>query len=186
MPFEFVKLDIPDLILVKPKVFQDSRGFFIESYKYSEFAKNGIDTVFVQDNHSRSLEGVIRGLHFQLAPSSQAKLIRCIRGKILDVSLDIRTESETFGKWTAVELSEENKNFLYIPEGFAHGFSVLSKEAEIFYKTSKEYAPGLDSGIRWDDSELEIDWKVETPVISPKDKTLQTFQEYKKSLRVKI
>ena len=136
MPFEFERLAINDVILVKPKVFGDSRGFFMEAYKKSDFFANGIDVEFNQDNHSKSVKGVLRGLHYQEKPYGQAKLVRCSRGRIYDVAVDIRKESETFGKYVKVELSEENKHMLFIPEGFAHGFVVLSDEAELLYKAS--------------------------------------------------
>ena len=138
MPFEFEKQSIEDIILVKPKVFGDNRGFFMESYKKSEFIQNGIDTEFQQDNHSKSSAHVLRGLHYQEAPFGQAKLVRCSRGRIYDVAVDIRKGSETFGEYVKVELSEDNKQMLYIPDGFAHGFVVLSDEAELLYKTSSE------------------------------------------------
>jgi len=179
MSFLFNKTELDDVILVEPKIFGDTRGFFYETYKASEFFANGINTEFFQDNHSRSSKGVIRGLHFQLSPKAQAKLVRCVRGVIFDVAVDVRPESKNFGKWVGAELSEENKKMLYIPEGFAHGFSVLSEEAEVLYKASNEYAPERDSGIRWDDEEFNIDWKVDNPVVSEKDKVLQSFKEYK-------
>jgi len=182
MPFEFKQLEVPDVILVSPKVFGDSRGFFMETYKASEFANNGIDTNFIQDNHSKSIKGVVRGLHFQHFPKAQAKLVRCTKGEIFDVAVDIRPDSQTFGKWVGEILSEENKNMLFIPDGFAHGFSVLSDEAEVLYKASDEYSPECDDGILWDDKDLNINWQVEIPVISEKDTKLQTFSEYKQKI----
>ena len=182
MGFIFHKTEFADVIVVEPKIFGDSRGFFLETYKSSEFAANGIKIDFFQDNHSKSSKGVIRGLHFQHFPKPQAKLVRCLHGKIFDVAVDLRTESKNFGKWFGVELSEENKKMLYIPEGFAHGFSVLSDEAEVLYKASNEYAPEYDAGIRWNDEELNINWHVENPLVSEKDKILPTFNEYKKKL----
>lgn len=179
MGFIFNKTGLDGVILVEPRVFGDSRGFFLETYKASEFAANGININFIQDNHSKSTKGVIRGLHFQKFPKAQSKLVRCVKGKIFDVAVDIRPDSKNFGKWFGAELSEENKNMLYIPEGYAHGFSVLSEEAEVLYKASNEYAPKLDAGIKWDDKDLNIDWKVKSPVISEKDKTLPTLNEYK-------
>ncbi len=186
MGFIFHKTELDEVILVEPKIFSDSRGFFLETYKASEFAANGININFFQDNHSKSTKGVIRGLHFQHNPKSQAKLVRCIQGKIFDVAVDIRPQSENFGKWFGVELSEENKKMLYIPEGFAHGFSVLSDEAQVLYKASNEYAPEADDGIIWNDSELNIEWQVNTPIISDKDTKLQTFSEYKEKCQLKI
>ena len=178
MPFVFERLKIEDLILVRPKVFGDNRGFFAECYKKSDFALNGINVDFVQDNHSKSSKGVLRGLHYQQSPCSQAKLIKCIKGQIYDVAVDIRPDSKSFGKYVKVELSEDNKYMLYIPEGFAHGFVVLSDEAELIYKTSAEYAPEYDNGIRWDDKNLNIDWGIDfEPVLSEKDKKLPYLKE---------
>jgi dTDP-4-dehydrorhamnose 3,5-epimerase len=180
MPFEFIKTEIPDVILIKPKVFSDERGFFMESYKKSEFEKAGIDTDFVQDNHSKSVKGVLRGLHYQKEPAAQGKLVRCIKGKIFDVAVDIRKKSPTFGKWVGYELSEENKFMLWIPKGFAHGFLTLSKEAEIIYKVSgSEYSPEHDRGIIWNDKTINIKWPVENIeniILSEKDKNLPTLE----------
>ena len=147
MPFEYEKQAIPDVILVKPKVFGDKRGFFMETYKKSDFFANGITVEFNQDNHSKSTKGVLRGLHFQKAPHAQAKLVRCSKGRIYDVAVDIRPNSKTFGKYVKVELSEENKHMLFIPEGFAHGFVALSDEVELLYKASGEYCAEADCGI---------------------------------------
>ena len=173
MPFEFEPQMIKDVILIKPKVFGDNRGFFIESYKKSDFAEHGIEIEFNQDNHSKSVSHVLRGLHYQLKPYAQAKLVRCISGKIYDVAVDIRPKSETFGQYVKIELSEENKHMLFIPEGFAHGFVVLSDEAEILYKTSREYAPFADRGILWNDKDINIDWEIDfRPILSGKDSIL--------------
>ena len=170
MPFEFIKLKINDVILVKPTVFGDTRGFFMESYKKSLFVENGIKDDFNQDNHSKSTKGVLRGLHYQTNPKAQAKLVRCSNGKIFDVAVDLRKNSPTFGKWVGEILSEENTCMLYIPAGFAHGFVVLSDEAELLYKASNEYSPQNDRGIRWNDSEINIDWGIDfEPLISEKD-----------------
>lgn len=170
MPFEFKKLEIEDVILVTPKVFGDARGFFLESYQKSTFFENGIKVEFNQDNHSKSTKGVLRGLHYQTTPKAQAKLVRCSKGKILDVAVDIRKGSNTFGKWVGEILSEENKNMLFIPEGFAHGFVVLSDEAELLYKASGEYSPANDRGIKWDDPDINIDWPIDfEPLVSEKD-----------------
>ncbi len=174
MPFEFIRQEIEDVILVKPKVFGDNRGFFLESYKKSDFVQNGIDVEFNQDNHSKSTAHVLRGLHYQEAPYGQAKLVRCSRGRIYDVAMDIRPESKTFGKYVKVELSEENKCMLFIPEGFAHGFVVLSDEAELLYKASGEYAPQADRGILWS----EVDWGIDfEPILSEKDKVQPKLKE---------
>lgn len=178
MPFEFEQQKISDVILVKPKIFGDNRGFFMEAYKKSDFTKNGINTDFKQDNHSMSSKGVLRGLHYQAVPYGQAKLVRCIKGRIFDVAVDIRKGSKTFGEYVKVELSEENKHMLYIPEGFAHGFVVLSEEAELVYKTSNEYAPQADRGLRWNDKDLNIDWGIDfEPILSEKDKNQPLLKE---------
>lgn len=178
MPFEFEKQKIEDVILVKPKVFGDNRGFFMEAYKKSDFIENGITVEFNQDNHSKSTKGVLRGLHYQKAPYGQAKLVRCSKGRIYDVAVDIRPDSKTFGQYVKVELSEENKQMLFIPEGFAHGFVVLSDEAELLYKASGEYAPQADSGIRWNDETIGIDWGIDfEPILSEKDKNQPFLKE---------
>jgi len=181
VPFEFIKTEIPDVILIKPKVFQDERGFFLETYKKSDFEKAGIKAEFVQDNHSKSVKGVLRGLHFQKKPFAQGKLVRCIRGKIFDVAVDIRKGSPTFGKWVGYELSEENRYILWIPEGFAHGFLTLSDEAEVIYKVSGgEYSPEHDAGIIWNDPDIDIKWpldQVDEIILSEKDKKLPFLKE---------
>ena len=178
MPFEFEPQKIKDVILVKPKVFGDNRGFFMESYKKSDFYKNGITVEFNQDNHSKSSAHVLRGLHFQKSPYGQAKLVRCSKGRIYDVAVDIRPKSETFGQYVKVELSEENKNMLFIPDGFAHGFVVLSDVAELLYKASGEYAPDADCGIIWNDKDINIDWEINfEPILSEKDKAQKTLKE---------
>lgn len=181
MPFEFIKTEIPEVILIKPKVFQDERGFFLETYKKSDFEKAGINAEFVQDNHSKSVKGVLRGLHFQKKPFAQGKLVRCVRGKIFDVAVDIRKGSPTFGKWVGYELSEENKYILWIPEGFAHGFLTLSEEAEVIYKVSGgEYSPQHDAGIIWNDPDINIKWpvnQVKEIILSEKDKKLPFLKD---------
>lgn len=180
MPFEFEKLEIEGLMLIKPKVFGDNRGFFIESYKKSEFAANGIDCEFIQDNHSKSTQGVLRGLHYQIEPKAQAKLLRCIKGRILDIAVDIRKDSKTFGKYCKVELSEENKFMFFIPRGFAHGFLVLSDEAELMYKTDNEYSAEHDRGLLWCDSDANVDWGTDNPILSDKDKIQPKLKEISK------
>ena len=183
MPFEFKQLEIQDVILVVPKVFEDERGFFLEGYKKSEFEKNGINIEFNQDNHSKSSKGVLRGLHYQLAPKAQAKLVRCIRGEILDVAVDIRKNSLTFGKWVSAKLTEDNKCMLYIPEGFAHGFVVLSDTAELLYKASNEYSKEHDRGILWNDPDINIKWDIDfEPVLSEKDKKQPRLKDVKDEL----
>ena len=176
MPFEVKPREIKDVILVEPKVFGDARGFFMETYKKSDFFANGIDVEFNQDNHSKSTKGVLRGLHFQKAPHAQAKLVRCSKGRIYDVAVDIRKGSSTFGKYVKVELSEENKRMLFIPAGFAHGFVALSDEVELLYKASGEYCPEADCGIIWNDSDINIDWNIDfEPILSEKDKAQKTL-----------
>ncbi|AEF19881.1 MULTISPECIES: dTDP-4-dehydrorhamnose 3,5-epimerase [unclassified Hydrogenobaculum] len=181
MPFEFIKTDIKEVILIKPKVFEDERGFFLESYKKSEFEENGITDVFIQDNHSKSVKGVLRGLHYQKEPEAQGKLVRCIKGKIFDVAVDIRKNSPTYGKWVGYELSEENKLMLFIPKGFAHGFLTLSEEAEVIYKVSgAEYSKEHDKGIIWNDKTINIKWPLEhikEVILSDKDKNLPTLEQ---------
>ena len=181
MPFEFEKQKIEDVILVKPKVFGDNRGFFMESYKKSDFYDNGIAVEFNQDNHSKSVKGVLRGLHYQEAPYGQAKLVRCGRGRIYDVAVDIRKDSKTFGEYVKVELSEENKHMLYIPEGFAHGFLVLSDEAEFCYKVTDFYHPNDEGGIMWNDPAIGIEWPLEgidEIKLSGKDKVNHAFGDF--------
>ena len=181
MPFEFEKQKIKDVILVKPKVFGDNRGFFMESYKKSAFYANGIDVEFNQDNHSKSTKHVLRGLHYQANPFGQAKLVRCSKGRIYDVAVDIRPNSKTFGEYVKVELSEENKQMLYIPVGFAHGFVVLSDEAELLYKASGEYASQADRGVLWNDKDINIDWEIDfEPILSEKDKIQPKLKEINK------
>lgn len=178
MPFEFEKQRIEDVILVKPKVFGDNRGFFMETYKKSDFVANGINVEFNQDNHSKSTAHVLRGLHFQKAPHAQAKLVRCSRGRIYDVAVDIRKGAKTFGQYVKAELSEDNKHMLFIPEGFAHGFVVLSDEAELIYKASGEYSPEADCGIIWNDEDININWDIDfQPILSEKDKNQKSLKE---------
>ncbi len=170
MPFEFIPQKIKDVVLIKPKVFGDNRGFFMETYKKSDFYSNGIEVEFNQDNHSKSSKGVLRGLHYQASPYGQAKIVRCGRGKIYDVAVDIRKNSPTFGQYVKVELSEENKHMLYIPVGFAHGFVALSDEVELLYKASGEYNPSADRGVLWCDPDINIDWEIDfEPILSEKD-----------------
>jgi len=171
MPFKFTPLAIPDVILVEPRAFEDERGLFMETYKLSEFRAGGIRELFIQDNHSVSKEGVLRGLHYQLNPRAQGKLVRAARGRVWDVAVDMRKGSPYYGKWTAAELSEDNKVMLWIPAGFAHGFLALA-DAHLIYKTTEEYSPELDRGIKWDDPEIGIDWPIKDPNLSKKDSLL--------------
>ena len=177
MPFEFVKTKIPDVILIKPKVFGDERGFFMETYKKEDFERAGIRGEFIQDNHSRSRYGVLRGLHFQKEPYAQAKIVRCIRGIIFDVAVDLRKDSPTFGKWVGVILSEFNKHQLYVPRGFAHGFCVLSEVAEVVYKVDNKYAPDYEGGVIWNDEDIGIEWPIDEPTLSEKDQKWPTLKE---------
>lgn len=177
MPSTFKRLEIDGLILVEPRSFHDERGFFLESFKESEFAAAGINERFVQDNHSLSVENVIRGLHYQREPRAQGKLVRVIKGRVWDVAVDIRPGSASYGKWLGVELSEENHLMLYIPPGFAHGFASLSDEVHLLYKCTREYDPALDAGIRWDDPDLAIQWPVGNPILSSKDRILPLLKD---------
>ncbi len=176
MPFSFKRLSMPDIILVELQSFPDDRGFFFESFKESEFLSGGIDKKFIQDNFSHSIRGVIRGLHFQKTPKAQAKLVSVLKGEIFDVAVDIRKNSPTYGKWVSEILSENNHKLLYIPEGFAHGFCVLSEEADIFYKVSNEYSPEHELGIIWIDPKLNIDWPISKPIVSGDDNKLPLFE----------
>lgn len=179
----FTKTDIPGLLLFEPDVFEDSRGYFFESYNEKKFSDAGIDLRWVQDNQSSSAYGVIRGLHYQLPPFAQSKLVRVLRGKILDVVVDIRRGSPTFGKNYCEVLSGKNKKQLYIPKGFAHGFSVLSEKAEVLYKCDEFYNKETEAGIIYNDAELNIDWRIpeESRVVSEKDMQLPLFAQCKNS-----
>ncbi len=169
MSFTFKKLNLSDVMLVEAKSFPDDRGYFKEIFKESSFIENEINTRFVQDNFSHSIKGVLRGLHFQKNPKAQAKLVTVLRGEIFDVAVDVRKDSPTYGKWVSEILSEQNHKLLYIPEGFAHGYCVLSDEADIFYKVNQEYSPENDSGFIWNDPEVAIKWPMDNPLISDKD-----------------
>jgi dTDP-4-dehydrorhamnose 3,5-epimerase len=175
MNFIFKKLSIPEVILIEPKLFFDERGFFFENFKEDDFNSNGI-TKFIQENFSHSIQGVIRGLHYQKNPKSQAKLVTALSGEIFDVAVDIRKKSPTYGKYVTEILSESNHKSLYIPEGFAHGFCVLSESANIVYKINKEYSPENERGIIWNDSILNIPWPIKRPIISEKDSKLPQLE----------
>lgn len=178
MPFTFTPLEIPDVILVEARAFPDDRGFFMETYKQSDFEKNGIPWNFVQDNYSHSSQrGVLRGLHYQKDPKAQGKLVLAIRGEIFDVAVDIRKGSPTYGKWVGVELSADNRRMLYVPVGFAHGFVVLSSEADVTYRVTEEYAPEADRGILWSDPDLAITWPIDSPLLSPKDEAMPLLKD---------
>jgi dTDP-4-dehydrorhamnose 3,5-epimerase len=159
---------IPGLLVIEPKVFADSRGFFMETYHAGHFFEAGIDASFVQDNHSRSSRGVLRGLHYQ-EPNGQGKLVRCTRGTLFDVAVDIRVGSPHFGKWFGLELSEENKKMLWVPPGFAHGFCALTDGADLVYKCTALYDAASDRAILWNDPQLGIEWPLREPMLSPKD-----------------
>ena len=184
MPFQFKRLRIPEVVVIEPLRFKDSRGLFAEIYKQSDFKAGGIEETFVQDNYSHSARGVLRGLHYQKQPKAQGKLIVVLRGCIFDVAVDIRQGSQTYGAWVGAELSAEELRMLYIPSGFAHGFCVLSEETEVVYKVTHDYAPELDRGIIWNDPALGIQWPVTNPIISEKDAQLPTLEAADNNFRV--
>ncbi len=175
MPFTIEKLAIPDALLIQSKKFSDDRGFFFETFKQSEFSALGLP-IFVQDNFSHSKKGVLRGLHYQLAPSTQGKLVACLSGRIFDVAVDIRKSSPTFGTWVGMELSEENSKLLYVPPGFAHGFVALEDDTRVLYKCTAEYNPQAERGVCWDDPQLAITWPFRDVVLNDRD---QSFPELK-------
>ncbi|HCH9283132.1 TPA: dTDP-4-dehydrorhamnose 3,5-epimerase [Salmonella enterica] len=172
-----IKTEIPEVLIFEPKVFSDERGFFMESFNQKVFEEAvGRKIEFVQDNHSKSTKGVLRGLHYQVEPYAQGKLVRCIAGEVFDVAVDIRKDSETFGKWVGVNISSENKRQLWIPEGFAHGFLVLSDSADFLYKTSNYYSPIHERGIVWNDPTININWPINIDkILSEKDTILPNF-----------
>lgn len=172
---------LPGVIIIEPRVFQDARGFFFESYHAEKFAALGLNEMFVQDNHSRSLKGVLRGLHYQDMRAPMGKLVRCTVGAIYDVAVDLRVGSPTFGKWVGVELSAENFRQLWVPVGFGHGFCVMSEVAEVQYKCTGVYAPETEGVIQWNDPEIGIDWPVTAPVISARDAAGQSLTAYGQS-----
>ncbi|MGY5956328.1 dTDP-4-dehydrorhamnose 3,5-epimerase [Kosakonia sp. BK9b] len=176
-----VKTAIPDVLIFEPKVFGDDRGFFFESFSQRIFEEAvGREVRFVQDNHSKSKKGVLRGLHYQLAPHAQGKLVRAVAGEVFDVAVDIRRSSSTFGQWVGVHLSAENKRQLWIPEGFAHGFVVLSETAEFVYKTTNYYFPQSEGSIAWNDPQLNIEWPLNAePELSAKDAAAPSFTDAK-------
>ncbi len=172
MPFEFERLALPEVILVRALRFSDDRGFFMETFKASAFAAAGIDLPFVQDNLSHSERDVLRGLHYQKHPRAQGKLVSVLRGHILDVAVDIRRGSPRYGQWLACELSAAEGAMLYVPPGFAHGFCVLSDQADVLYKVTAEFDAELDRGIVWNDPDVGVEWPIAEPVLSPKDAQL--------------
>ena len=177
MSFKFTRLTIPDVILIESQIFQDERGFFSENFKESVFEDYGINKNFVQDNFSYSLKGVLRGLHFQNPPKAQAKLVTVLKGEIFDVAVDLRVNSPTYGKWIAEILSEYNHTSIYVPEGFAHGFCVLSKDAYVSYKITQEYSSEHEGGVIWNDPELNISWPITQPILSKKDQVLPLLKK---------
>lgn len=180
LAMNIVETEIKGVFIIEPKVFGDNRGYFFESFSQREFESVIGPVTFVQDNQSKSSYGVVRGLHFQKPPHAQAKLVRVVKGKVLDVAVDLREDSPTFGKYMAVELSDENHRQVFIPKGFAHGFSVLSEEAVFQYKCDEYYAPESEAAIAWDDQGLNIDWKVpaEDVVLSAKDRNHPSLKDY--------
>ena len=179
--FNFIKTTIPDLYIIEPTVFGDHRGYFMESYSKRDFHEAGLTMNFVQDNESKSTKGVLRGLHFQ-TKHTQGKLVRVIEGEVYDVAVDLRAGSPTFGKWEGILLTAENKKQFYVPEGFAHGFLVVSEEAIFTYKCTDYYAPEYDSGVLWNDPDIGIEWPLEgidEVLLSDKDKKQQTLKEFK-------
>ena len=173
MPFQFKPCrDMAGPVIVEPRCLADNRGFFMETFKQSEFAAHGIVLPFVQDNHSLSVGPVVRGLHYQLPPKSQGKLLRVLQGRIWDVAVDLRAESPTFLKWMALELDDRGHRMFYIPPGFAHGFAALSEQVQLFYKCTAEYDARLERGIRWNDPQLNLPWPLDSAQVSPRDSQL--------------
>jgi dTDP-4-dehydrorhamnose 3,5-epimerase len=177
VPFRFRKTRIAGVVFIEPQVSEDDRGFFMETYKRSEFAEQGISEAFVQSNHSRSTKGVLRGLHYQRQPKAQGKLVRATVGEIFDVVVDLRRSSPTYGDWLSASLSSENKQMVYVPQGFAHGFCVVSDVAEVQYMTTEEYAPTQEAGIIWNDPQLGITWPMNNPMVSVRDQGWPRLRE---------
>ena len=168
---KITKTKLDGVVIIEPEVFGDNRGFFMESWNKKKMVEAGLDYDFVQDNHSKStVKGTLRGIHFQKGNKAQAKLVRCVKGAVLDVAVDLRRNSPTFKQWVGVELSEENKKQLLIPRGFGHGFVTLTDNVEFLYKADNYYAPEADAGIRWNDPEIGVEWGIENPILSEKDK----------------
>jgi dTDP-4-dehydrorhamnose 3,5-epimerase len=175
MKFDFQPLWIPDVVLVRPTRYLDERGFFQESYRESAFAEAGIRARFVQDNLARSTRGVLRGLHYQVPPAAQGKLVSCVRGSIFDVAVDLRVGSPTFGRWAGTTLEADTGEQLWIPPGFAHGYLVTSDVADVSYKVTAEYRPELDRGVLWNDPAIGVEWPTNVPVVSAKDREQPTL-----------
>ena len=172
-----IPTEIPDVCIIKPMVFTDDRGYFFESYNHDKFLASALDLNFIQDNESRSMKGVLRGLHFQQHPSAQGKLVRVMRGAVLDVAVDIRRKSPTYGKWVSIVLTGDNKYMYWIPEGFAHGFLTLEDDTVFFYKCTNVYNKASEGSIRWNDPDLNINWGTENPILSDKDKIAPLFKD---------
>ena len=180
MPFSFTVTPLKGVVVIQPRKFGDDRGFFMETYKKSDFIAHGITEEFCQDNHSLSSKGVLRGLHFQSAPHAQGKLVRVVKGAVWDVAVDLLPGSPTFGQYFGIELTEENATMLYIPPGFGHGFLTLTDNTHFLYKCTEEYAPSADGGVKWDDHDLKIPWPLdETPLVSDKDAVLPFLKDLK-------
>lgn len=177
MPFTFTPTEIPEVIVISPRVFQDPRGYFLETWKNSDFKANGIIEDFVQENVSYSTKDVIRGLHYQIPPSAQGKLVSCVQGSIYDVAVDIRKSSPTFGQWVGRELNSENRDMMYVPVGFAHGFYTQSDTALVVYKVTAEYDQPRERGIIWNDPTLNVDWGGGGAILSDKDEILPLFKD---------
>lgn len=177
------ELTLPGVMLIEPKVFEDSRGFFMETFNAERYAEHGIPSEFVQDNHSKSIKGTLRGMHYQ-SGRPQGKLVRVVHGEVFDVALDIRIGSPCFGRWVGERLSAENKRQMYIPEGFAHGFCVLSETAEFLYKCTDFYSPVDERGVLWNDPEIGIEWPLDEPVLSDKDAVLGMLADMKDELPI--
>jgi len=175
---KFINVEIEGLIIIEPNVFEDERGYFYESYNKDEFSRNGVKDFFVQDNQSLSQKGVLRGLHFQTPPFSQAKLIRVVQGSVLDLAVDLRKNSRSYGQHYAIELSSSNKKMFYIPEGFAHGFLTLQDNTIFSYKCSNVYNKESEDAILWNDKDLDINWGIDHPILSEKDEKAQAFNQY--------
>jgi dTDP-4-dehydrorhamnose 3,5-epimerase len=177
MPFRFIPVDLPEVIVIEPRVFPDERGFFMETYKHSEFCRNGIAAQFVQSNYSHSSRNTLRGLHYQKNPRAQGKLVSVAVGEVFDVVVDIRKGSPRYGRWSGVQLSAANRKILYIPAGFAHGVCVVSEEASLLYMVTDEYAPECETGVIWNDPALAIDWPVRHPRLSERDRRWPLLSE---------
>ena len=184
MGFTFTPLDLQEVLLVEPDTYRDDRGFFRETFKASAFASGGVGDAFVQANVSRSSAGVLRGLHFQRPPKGVAKLVSVVQGRIFDVAADVRQDSPTLGRWVGAELSAADGRSLFVPEGFAHGFLALQDDTVVTYLMTGEFSPEHDTGVRWDDPDLGIDWPVAAPILSEKDRALPTLRQIHAGTRI--